>query len=760
MTTPFSTPRYPGAPHPTPRSAGPSTTRIPRAPIHNPYDKFTQPEFDAWIGDITGALKRALGYEDATVSTATEVERVGEPQEDDGEEEYMEDSFAEVKARRLAKGKERAREEDFELEDQEYYDEAAWSGEEDAESGGSVSSEESAGDASPKRTAEVIDLLSDDDEGDVPDHQEDEGANEDEAVPGPVPVYVDDDVSDDDGEELQNSDASSNEAPLQSLYDEVARPLYDEEDDAESAGTDSEDELEQQPRSSPVHVDHDITEVLDSDDEPEQDQLQSSDRVAIPPRFLRKPGINFAHAEHDDEAHEADGEADGSDAEVDTAGVHDNVYYDIDEDEEDGEWFCIILKCQCLKCVELTAEEEPTNPPDIRDPWEGPRTFAEDFFAGGDAIPSSSAVSASLITPLDVDDTEEPPHPAEVLDVDILYADAVKPSLDVAEFEGTPITPMFKDTQENAEGENSPPASTETFCREGVDANVIETENEPEHSLPSPSLSKGIDWNWPPAFPGRVATASGHLVDCVNEDSEEIDAQHTEEISHPALPYTPASAEIMSPEHRPAAVQDPVEVRVESSASTHVAPTTPDASAVAAVDLYGEFDALYDMGSAGVFEPVSPGGMDFGDLPPTPHDIDRKFSGLQVPLAASQFVEAVTNADVDSKTPEDSEVVPQSVVDEMFDAAVEMGSAASEAGDREVELEEKVIQEVQVTSIVGEEEDEPERHTPQLNDDIDVVSVTTGEVGSPATDSYVVQEITTEEKEVEVRSIICYVAVQ
>ena len=93
-------------------------------------------------------------------------------------------------------------------------------------------------------------------------------------------------------------------------------------------------------------------------------------------------------------------------------------------------------------------------------------------------------------------------------------------------------------------------------------------------------------------------------------------------------------------------------------------------------------------------------------------------------------------------------------------AAVEMGSAASEAGDREVELEEKVIQEGQVTSIVGEEEDEPERHTPQLNDDIDVVSVTTGEVGSPATDSYVVQEITTEEKEVEVRSIICYVAVQ
>ncbi|KAJ7818197.1 hypothetical protein B0H14DRAFT_3474031 [Mycena olivaceomarginata] len=36
---------------------------IPKAPIVNPYEKFTQPQFDTWIGDITGALRDALGFQ-------------------------------------------------------------------------------------------------------------------------------------------------------------------------------------------------------------------------------------------------------------------------------------------------------------------------------------------------------------------------------------------------------------------------------------------------------------------------------------------------------------------------------------------------------------------------------------------------------------------------------------------------------------------------------------------------------------------------
>ena len=34
-----------------------------RPPVFNPYDRFTQPEFDAWIGDITSALKHALNHD-------------------------------------------------------------------------------------------------------------------------------------------------------------------------------------------------------------------------------------------------------------------------------------------------------------------------------------------------------------------------------------------------------------------------------------------------------------------------------------------------------------------------------------------------------------------------------------------------------------------------------------------------------------------------------------------------------------------------
>ncbi|KAI5890280.1 uncharacterized protein SCHCODRAFT_02546695 [Schizophyllum commune H4-8] len=34
-----------------------------RAPIVNPYEKFSQPEFDNWIGDLTGTLRSALGFE-------------------------------------------------------------------------------------------------------------------------------------------------------------------------------------------------------------------------------------------------------------------------------------------------------------------------------------------------------------------------------------------------------------------------------------------------------------------------------------------------------------------------------------------------------------------------------------------------------------------------------------------------------------------------------------------------------------------------
>ncbi|TRM69120.1 hypothetical protein BD626DRAFT_532921 [Schizophyllum amplum] len=40
-----------------------TSKRHQRPPIINPYDKFSQPDFDDWIGDLTGRLRSALGFE-------------------------------------------------------------------------------------------------------------------------------------------------------------------------------------------------------------------------------------------------------------------------------------------------------------------------------------------------------------------------------------------------------------------------------------------------------------------------------------------------------------------------------------------------------------------------------------------------------------------------------------------------------------------------------------------------------------------------
>lgn len=96
------------------------TPKPPKPPIHNPYDKFTQPEFDSWIGGITGALKRALGQESENeveqgpkahepyftpVTGGNEAEL---PDDSESLDEAVDDSFAEIKTRRaLGKGKAR-----------------------------------------------------------------------------------------------------------------------------------------------------------------------------------------------------------------------------------------------------------------------------------------------------------------------------------------------------------------------------------------------------------------------------------------------------------------------------------------------------------------------------------------------------------------------------------------------------------------------------------------------------------------------------
>jgi hypothetical protein len=112
-------------PSPFPTASVYSSARARKAPIHNPFDKFTQSEFDAWISDITGALRRALGEEPTPTHTTVgrdtdaelspdrpdrdhDLEHSAESDSDVGSEESqdVEDSFAGVRAQH-AKGKAR-----------------------------------------------------------------------------------------------------------------------------------------------------------------------------------------------------------------------------------------------------------------------------------------------------------------------------------------------------------------------------------------------------------------------------------------------------------------------------------------------------------------------------------------------------------------------------------------------------------------------------------------------------------------------------
>lgn len=127
MAHTFNTPKYPNAPHSTPSSNLTHqrfNPKIPRPPVHNPFDKFSETDFDVWIGNITGDIKKALGYEDmdqqahpSSSSASSDIpptpasgQAVTSTREDENDyleaDSYVEDSFADVKARRAAdKGK-------------------------------------------------------------------------------------------------------------------------------------------------------------------------------------------------------------------------------------------------------------------------------------------------------------------------------------------------------------------------------------------------------------------------------------------------------------------------------------------------------------------------------------------------------------------------------------------------------------------------------------------------------------------------------
>ena len=174
MAERYISPRMPAAPHSAPSSI---PTKL-RAPIYNPYDKFPREEFDAWINNLTGRIRRVLAHEEPPTDLRAPIGGAVDPLVFD-DEEALEDSFAAVKARRAAKGKERA-EHPHDTDDEEYVQSIILpvNGEEYHEEGDEETSEEEADYGSeqpsedehqgvPQGFSEPIEISSDEDEAAV-----------------------------------------------------------------------------------------------------------------------------------------------------------------------------------------------------------------------------------------------------------------------------------------------------------------------------------------------------------------------------------------------------------------------------------------------------------------------------------------------------------------------------------------------------------------------------------------------------------------
>ncbi|EJF57562.1 hypothetical protein DICSQDRAFT_157273 [Dichomitus squalens LYAD-421 SS1] len=609
MATPFSTPRYPGAPNPTPRSTGKPL----RPPIHNPYDKFTQPQFDAWINDITGALKRALGRDDGQPVPLHAADRTAA--EDDAE--GVDDSFAEVRARRLAKGKQRARDEDLVdngAPEEHYGDESGWgetySGQDyssEDEEGEEESEEDEEEEAPDKPDAEVIELLSDDEDasGEERDGEEEDG----ETVAGPAPAY--DEEEDEGGFDegiVEDEVAADVDEIVEEEEDAAEEDLEDEEDAYKAQCDEDEDDAHENIHSSPAH---EVTEVLDSDEEEAESEPFAQGPV-MPARFLRKPDVlTGVHVELDEDqlGEAAEEEQNEEEAEPFPPRTAEREEIDIQDPWQGPSIYAEDFYSNGdmpSDAIEhggnphlLPTEEEPNElvadialTPEIRDPWEGPRTYAEDLYAGGDVLPNpADGVTPSHLTPRDDGEVyipgissvrpSAPRSPGQQQDVVDLDAEQCAPSPQVAL-----VTERVQDETE--------PESTAQDAQEPVD----ETPRSPS----PPSLNKHVNWNWPPAFPGRVASGAGHLTE-VDDGIVEISDDEDEDDMAP-----------------PDASQAEPNVREAISAEQIPFGSASDGPGSPSMPFSLGFEELYDMdagaASYSAFEPVA-SAADFGDLPPS-----------------------------------------------------------------------------------------------------------------------------------------------
>ncbi|KAJ2922678.1 hypothetical protein H1R20_g14409, partial [Candolleomyces eurysporus] len=388
MSTPYAhTPRVPAPPHPTPLSAGAvrsdASRRLARPPILNPYDKFSQTDFDSWIGGITGALRQALGQAEAEEPTTPYVPTSqGHDAESEQDESFVDDSFAEIKLRReISKGKARDPREGPGLGE-------GWN------------------------KGQPIEILSDSDGSGSPEPMEKGGnASEDEGVEEDQDsqLFGEDEEWDEEGSpEVEDTSMHAQPGLRGGRYGysvEAVRTAgmenegdeYEEEDE-EYYSSDGEPSppVQQFRRQSPI-------EVIDLESDEEDQLRQGSDDEIDEGLDLRSSPI----AVQEEDEHEAVEED-----ELEEEGLEDGVHKEHgvaggnDEGEEDS--VSVTFEDRHLEAPhpvpnddddELQPLEEDTSfppkqkrlpdewvrSPEIPDPWSGPRTYAEDYYSGGDA---------------------------------------------------------------------------------------------------------------------------------------------------------------------------------------------------------------------------------------------------------------------------------------------------------------------------------------------------------------------------------------
>ncbi|KAK0212530.1 hypothetical protein DFS33DRAFT_1377020 [Desarmillaria ectypa] len=334
-----------------------TTTRTKPAPIYNPYDKFTKPQFDAWIDDLTGTLRRALGHIDdggreksLVMSNESSTGHIDAEQVSKGEEVGdIEDSFAEFKARRASrKGKGR-----------------------DPREGPGLFSGRGNG-----SYEEPIDLASD---------SEDEEAQVEELA-----RIVDDTDDSSEWEEQDVHERSKQDAEDVDAEADAGVEYEGEVDYDEEAGSDLEEENEMreededeeqsdmwrsdQSYSPPVQyevLDADDADHVEKSDEPEVIELLSDEEVSMGGSSPPAQG----DTEEDSDA-EVDEEDQGQGAHEDAAASPE--IYDIEDNDEQPLYDDTAFPPTLLD-YPLTIE--------IVDPWVRPQLYANDLYKGGDHLP-------------------------------------------------------------------------------------------------------------------------------------------------------------------------------------------------------------------------------------------------------------------------------------------------------------------------------------------------------------------------------------